>query len=204
VDASRTASPRAPAHTIKDLEAYDEGLAGNADLTNPLQRNVYMSAMGAFVACKEISAGDQIVRDAVDIRLYVKLSEHGATAFVKVQLGVFAAARIPPGTVLGIYEGKLLPVGERRSVYGLARNVDGVDWYVSASNAARGNVLRYCNHSDAPNVWWSVHGIFYTMRTIEKDEEVTISYLMYKPDGTSAKKMDIADWEKGEHPDADD
>ncbi len=95
--------------------------------------------------------------------------------------GVFATQRIPSGTVIGDYLGRVLSLSDfdpdsEQEMYLMAF---GTSMYIYPDMKNPGIYL--VNHSCQPNSWMYIyrgHTLFFALRDITPGEEITISYLL--------------------------
>lgn len=96
--------------------------------------------------------------------------------------GVFAAKKIAAGTIVGDYIGKVIKTAEydldldKKGLY-LMYFSDKASIYPDLTKPG----IYLLNHSCAPNCWMYTHQghtLFFALRDIRKDEELTISYLL--------------------------
>jgi hypothetical protein len=114
-----------------------------------------------------------------DFWLVLKTKEKG--------LGVFAKKEISAGTVIGDYVGKVI---ETR-LYDLEKDEKGLFLMYYTDEASIYPDLKkpgthLLNHSCSPNCWvyiYKGHTLFFALRNIKPDEELTISYLLSPKDG---------------------
>lgn len=102
--------------------------------------------------------------------------------------GVFAAKEIPAGTVIGDYLGTIIdmaqfdPADDAEHLF-LMYFTDYACIYPDAASPG----VHLLNHSCRPNCWiysYRGHTLFFSLKTIEPGEELTISYLLSPNDGT--------------------
>lgn len=101
-------------------------------------------------------------------------------------LGVFAKKNIKAGTIIGDYLGKVIKTAE----YDLEKDKFGLYlMYYSDEASIYPNLKKpgphLLNHSCTPNCWIYIHHghtLFFTLRNIEPNEELTISYLLSPKD----------------------
>lgn len=97
-------------------------------------------------------------------------------------LGVFAKREIKKGTIIGDYLGKVIKTIE----YDLNKDRDGLYLMYYSDQASiypdlKKPDIHLINHSCSPNCWiytYCGHTLFFTVRKIKPDEELTISYLL--------------------------
>jgi SET domain-containing protein len=82
--------------------------------------------------------------------------------------GCFARAPSSPGDYIGTYTG---PAAQRDGTYVLWVSDDGERWQGRSGR----NLLRWLNHSDAPNAAFDGFDL-YASRAIAPDEEITFDY----------------------------
>lgn len=96
--------------------------------------------------------------------------------------GVFARRKIPGGEIIGDYVGKLLPLEkidfkkEKEGLY-LMNYSDDIGIYPNLKKEG----VHLLNHSCKPNCFiykYLKHTLVFALRDINKDEELTISYLL--------------------------
>ncbi len=103
-------------------------------------------------------------------------------------LGVFAKKNIKAGTIIGDYLGKVIKTAE----YDLDKDKDGLYlMYLTDEASIYPNLKKpgphLLNHSCSPNCWiytYRGHTLFFALRKINPDEELTISYLLSPKDET--------------------
>lgn len=103
-------------------------------------------------------------------------------------VGVFTKKQIKAGTVIGDYLGKVIKTQE----YDLERDKDGVflmyySDYASIYPNLKKPSIHLINHSCTPNCWiyiYKGHTLFFALRKIKPEEELTISYLLNPKDET--------------------
>lgn len=102
--------------------------------------------------------------------------------------GVFSKKEIEAGTIIGDYLGKVIKTAEynldndKRGLY-LMYLTDQASIYPDLSKQD----IHLLNHSCAPNCWVYIycgHTLFFALRKIEPEEELTISYLLSPNEGT--------------------
>ncbi|MDA1334583.1 MAG: SET domain-containing protein [bacterium] len=104
---------------------------------------------------------------------------------IKKGRGVFATSDIKAGTVIGDYLGTILPEKEddlSRGLYSMAWGGD--DDTIILANPDK-NGIHLINHSCVPNTWMHPYNgrtVYFALRKIFKDEELTINYLIGEPD----------------------
>lgn len=102
--------------------------------------------------------------------------------------GVFAKRKIKSGVVISDYLGTII----RNADYDLDQDKKGLYlMYFDDQKSIYPDLSKpgphLINHSCSPNCWIYVyygHTLFFTLRNIEPNEELTISYLLYPNDGT--------------------
>lgn len=102
--------------------------------------------------------------------------------------GVFAKKKIQTSTVIGDYLGKIIRTAE----YDLEKDKNGLYLMYYTDEAGiypdlKKPGLHLINHSCSPNCWISVyrgHTLFFALRNVKPDEELTIAYLLAPKDGT--------------------
>jgi hypothetical protein len=102
--------------------------------------------------------------------------------------GVFAAKKIPSGTVIGDYLGTVIDMAQ----FDPADDEEHLFLMYFTDHACiypddRVPGVHLLNHSCKPNCWiysYQGHTLFFSLRTIEPGEELTISYLLSPNDGT--------------------
>lgn len=96
--------------------------------------------------------------------------------------GVFAKKPISKATVIGDYTGKLIHIkdidfeGEKKNLY-LMNYSDKIGIYPDLRKSG----VHLINHSCSPNCWiykYKEHTLVFALKKIQKDEELTISYLL--------------------------
>jgi hypothetical protein len=103
-------------------------------------------------------------------------------------LGVFAKKQIGAGTIIGDYLGKVIKTAE----YDLDRDKEGLYlMYYSDEASIYPNLkkpgIHLINHSCSPNCWiytYRGHTLFFALRNIKPDKELTIAYLLSPKDET--------------------
>ena len=99
-------------------------------------------------------------------------------------LGVFARRIIAKGTLLGMYEGEVLSAEEFAKRYPLDDSkyvLDiGGNTFIDAVDPQKSNFSRYINSPRGtrkkPNVSFVDNGKILSLKKIEKDEEILVSY----------------------------
>lgn len=97
-------------------------------------------------------------------------------------LGVFAKKEITAGTVIGDYLGKVIKTAE----YDVSSDSKGLFlMYLTDETSIYPDLkkpgIHLLNHSCQPNCWiytYNGHSLFFAIRDIKPDEEITISYLL--------------------------
>jgi SET domain-containing protein len=104
--------------------------------------------------------------------------------------GAFAAARVPARRKLGELSGEIIPLAEARRRAKQRQRISIVEFADGmALDAAEGNPLKFINHSCSPNLFIRVvyhHVEFYTLRALQKGEELTCNYGETHHDGKLA------------------
>jgi hypothetical protein len=103
-------------------------------------------------------------------------------------LGIFVKKEIKAGTIISDYLGKVINITE----YDLAEDKKGLYlMYLTDQASIYPDLTKpgphLINHSCAPNCWVYIyrgHTLFFALRKIEVDEELTISYLLSPKDET--------------------
>jgi SET domain-containing protein len=101
-------------------------------------------------------------------------------------LGVFATKKIKAGTIIGDYLGKVIRTAE----YDLENDKNGLYLMYLTDNASIYPDLtkpgvHLLNHSCVPNCWISLyrgHTLFFALRDITPNEELSLSYLLSPKD----------------------
>ena len=102
--------------------------------------------------------------------------------------GVFAKKNIKAGTIIGDYLGKVIKTAE----YDLGKDKEGLYlMYLTDEASIYPNLKKpgphLLNHSCTPNCWiytYRSHTLFFALKSIKPDEELTISYLLSPKDET--------------------
>lgn len=106
----------------------------------------------------------------------------------KKGFGVFVKKKILSGTIIGDYLGTVINIAEynldndKNGLY-LMYYTDQASIYPDLSKPG----IHLLNHSCSPNCWiYTYHGhtLFFALRDIDPDEELTISYLLSPKDAT--------------------
>lgn len=103
--------------------------------------------------------------------------------------GIFARERISARRKIGELEGERITLREARKRAALKRRIAIVELPTGGAIDASvgGNEFRYINHSCTPNAYIRIFGDhveFYTLRTIQRGEEVTCNYGETQHEGT--------------------
>lgn len=104
--------------------------------------------------------------------------------------GVFAKKEINTGTIIGDYLGKVIKITQ----YDLESDKNGLYLMYFTNQASlypnlKKPGIHLLNHSCTPNCWiytYCGHTLFFALRKINPDEELTISYLL-SPKGKNCK-----------------
>jgi len=96
--------------------------------------------------------------------------------------GVFATRSIPPGTVVGDYLGLLIPI-EEEAAYETGRDIYLMyyDGRLSIWPDQTQPGIHLINHSCEPNCGMATyrgHSLYFALRRIHPEEELTVSYLL--------------------------
>lgn len=102
--------------------------------------------------------------------------------------GIFATKQVEAGCVIGDYLGMVIKTAE----YDISKDAAGLYLMYLSDRASiypdlNATDLHLINHSCKPNSWmytYKRHTLFFALQTIDKGEEITISYLLSPKDET--------------------